>query len=153
MRLQICGLIRNQSVPIRVAFCKRVVGKLFDHVENGCTQFIAIAQLDATRFKTGALFRHGYFVFFATCFSQRVCFGQRIPSKLLRHAHHALLINHEPICVTQQFCSIWMEILILFAIVFVVGKIIVHVLAHWAWTVQSKNCRKMLKRFWHQGTK
>ena len=136
MRFQIRGLVRNESVSISVTLRKRIVSKLHNGVEQLFAEIYSVARLCAPSNEAAARLFHLLWNFLSAGFAQVVCFGHGKACKLLRYTHQALLINHEPKGVPQNVCRIWMEILDLLATVLVVGKIVVHVGAHWARAIQ-----------------
>ena len=133
-----------------MALGKCVVSKLHNGVEEFFTQVYAITRLLAACNKAATRFFHLLGNLLSACFAQVVCFGHGKASELLRHAHQALLVNHEPKGVPQNVCSIGVEILDLFATVLVVGKVVMHVGAHRARAIQRQYCREILKPFGYQ---
>ena len=135
-----------------MAFCERIVGKLDDDVEEFLAQLPAITKPIASGFKCFALLLHQLGHLLGAGFAQVVGLGQGIASKLLRNAHEAFLIDHEPESVTEGFFCIRMEIGVLLALIFKVCKIVVHVGAHRPWAIESQHCGQVLEALRNQRT-
>ena len=122
-----------------------VVSELDDDVEEFLAEFVAISRLDATLFELVALLFHDLANLLSAGLAQVVGLGERIPRELLRHAHHALLVDHESEGVAEDVCRVLVEIRDLLALVLVVGEVVVHVGTHRTRAIQRENRRQIFE--------
>ena len=106
VRLEVRRLIGNQPVPESVAFVECVIGKGFDDVEKSGTEVSVVARGDGAFYELGSVFGDEFSVFLTAGFTKIVGFGQRVASHPLCDAHHRLLVNHETVCVAENFAQI-----------------------------------------------
>ena len=128
-----------------MALSKRVVGEFHNGVEQFLAEIFPVPRLRAAGNEAVTRLFHFLRNLLSACFAQVVGLGHGKPSELLRHAHQTFLVNHETKSVPQHICCVRVEILNLFALVFIVSKIVVHVGAHWPRAVERKYSRQIFK--------
>ena len=124
-----------------MAFAKRVVGEILDGVEQLFSELLAVATLNTASFKDHTLLFHVITILFSACFAQIVCFLKAVTGKLLGNAHHALLIDHQSVCVTKKILCVFMKNFWRFSLVFIVGIVIVHICTHRTGSIKSNDRR------------
>ena len=77
--------------------------------------------------------------------AQVVGLGERVPGELLRHAHHALLVDHQAVRVAEHLLGVLVEVLDLLPTVLAVGVVVVHVHAHRPGPVEREHGRDVLE--------
>ncbi|CAB4853347.1 unannotated protein [freshwater metagenome] len=130
MRLQVGGLVGHQAVAERVTLVERIVGEGFDDVEQFLPQRPPVTGVFAPIFECLSGGGHDLAALLAHRLAQVVGFGQRVAGKLLRHAHHALLIDHQAVRVAQHLPGILVEVLDWLALVLTIRVVVVHVHRH-----------------------
>jgi len=143
--LQIGGLIADVSVAERVTLVERVISEVLDDVEQLFTERASVTRVLATLLELGAFLLHEFANLLTASLAQVVRLGERVPGEALRHAHHALLIDHEAVRVTQNFPSVRVKILDRLSSVLSIGEVIVHVDAHRTRSIQGDDGRDVLE--------
>src|SRR3954468_20601348 len=95
VRLEICGVVREQRIGGRVRFVEAVLGELRHQVEDLFDLALVEAALDRALYKALALLRHLLDVLLTHRATEKVGFAERVSGETLRYLHHLLLINDD----------------------------------------------------------
>ena len=146
VRLQVRGLVGDESVTDRVRLVERVVGERLDRVEITLGEIRGVAVGDATVDELRALLGDQRADLLAGGLAQVVGLFERVPGQLLRHPHQLLLVDHQP----ERGREDLLERLVVerdrLAPVLTVGVLVVPVLRHRARAIQGHERRDVLER-------
>ena len=120
-----------------MALVERIVGELFDFVEDIFAQGYAVARRLTAGDEVLAFILHGLAVLLAAGPAQFVGVCQRVGGELLRHAHDRLLVDHQPKGVGEKLLGIGVEVGNRLSAVLAIGVVVVHVRGHRARPVQG----------------
>ncbi len=145
VNLQVGGLVGDEAVPEGVALVEGVVGELLDDVEQLFAEIAAVAGALAPGLEAVALLGHQLADLLPARFAQVVGLGEGVPGELLRHAHHALLVDHQPVGVAQHVGCVLVEVRHRLPAVLAVGIVVMHVHAHRPRPVERQHGRYVLE--------
>ena len=135
--LQVGDLVGDVAVAVAVALVEGVVGELLDDAEHLGAQRSPVAPGLDPGHELLPLLGHGRADLLAHGLAQRVGLGQRVAGEPLGHAHHVLLVDHQPVGVGQDLLGVGVEVGHPLAAVLAVGVVVVHVVGHGAGPVQG----------------
>ena len=127
MGLQVGRLVGDEPVAEGVALGERVVGEALDDVEQPGAEVAAVARRLAAVDELGPLLGHQLADLLAARLAQVVGVGQRVAGEALAHAHHRLLVDHQPVGVGQDLLGVRVDVADVLPSVLAVRVVVVHV--------------------------
>ncbi len=131
VRLEPRRLVADEAVTVRVRLVEGVVGERLDHVEQLVAELARrspCASHPSTNFSRSLAMTLALLL--AGGLAEVVGLVQRVAGELLRHPHHRLLVDHQPVRVAEHRAHVGVQVVDRLAAVLPVGVVVVHVGRH-----------------------